>query len=182
MSRKFLTMVLVLAAVSITSVVGFAGGGSTTLKQATNVEAQKSEKEIDLIVNSENGIQTEEDIVLITIKGKEGSNVTLEVYLNSNVSTREDLQIAETIKDEDYTLLLTEDIQIKDLGTYSKEIKLKKGLYKIVAIKSNGIISHIDTKYILCMGTDDVDKILSNAKKAPLIPITDVIKTMINSK
>ncbi|TAH62439.1 MAG: hypothetical protein EWM50_05395, partial [Gottschalkiaceae bacterium] len=120
MSRKFLTMVLVLAAVSITSVVGFAGGGSTTLKQATNVEAQKSEKEIDLIVNSENGIQTEEDIVLITIKGKEGSNVTLEVYLNSNVSTREDLQIAETIKDEDYTLLLTEDIQIKDLGTYSK--------------------------------------------------------------
>lgn len=181
MSKKFLTMVLVLVAVSITSVVGFAGGGATT-KTDANVEVKKIEKEIEIIVNSENGIQTEEDIVLITIKGKQGTNVTLEVYLNVNISTREDLQTLKTVKDEDYTLLLTEDIEIKEMGTYSKELKLKKGLYKIVAIKDNGFVSHTDTKYILSMGNDDVDKILDNAKKTPLVPITDVLKTMIKSK
>ncbi len=182
MSRKLLTVALVLVAVSVSSVVGYAGGDSTNPKQAVKVEVPKIEKLVHIKEPSENSIQTEGDVVLITIKGKQGTNVTLEVYLNTNVTTKEEIGSIETmaIKAEDYDLILSENVEISSTGTgtYSKQLKLKKGLYKIVATKKEGDISHSDTRYILCRGIDDAAKTLDNAKNS----IIDTIKSILNSK
>ncbi len=180
MSRKLLTVVLVLVAVSVSSVVGYAGGDNANSKQAVKVEVPKIEKVVHIKEPSENSIQTEGDVVLITIKGKQGTNVTLEVYLNTNVTTKEEFDSLETmaIKAEDYDLILSENVEISSTGTYPKQLKLKKGLYKIVAIKKEGDISYSDTRYILCRGIDDAAKTLDNAKNA----IIDTIKSILNSK
>ncbi|WP_352420464.1 hypothetical protein [Proteiniborus sp.] len=185
MSRKLLTVALVLVAVSVTSVIGYAGGDNTDSKQALKVELQKPEKEVQIYVNSENGIQTEGDVILITVKGKKGSSVTLEVYLNANVVIKEEVKTIESLieaaKDEDYSLILSEDVELNDNGVYPKEIKLKKGLYKIVATKNDGSISHRDVRYILCKGIDDVAKTLDDAKNAIISPVIETIKKLIKS-
>lgn len=186
MSRKLLTMALVLVTVSVTSVIGYAGGDSTSPTQAHKVESQKIEKEVQIKEPSENSIQTEGDVVLITIKGKQGANVTLEVYLNTNVTTKEEFDLVEaaSIKAEDYELILSENVEISSTGTgtYSKEIKLKKGLYKIVATKQDGGVSHTDIRYILCKGIDDAAKTLNNAKNSIVTPFIDTIKSLLNNK
>lgn len=186
MSRKFLTVALVLVAVSVTSVVGYAGGDSTDPKQTVKVAVPKVEKEVQINEPSENSIQTEGDVVLITIKGKQGTNVTLEVYLNTNVTTKEEFDSLEAmiIKAEDYELILSENVEISSIGTgtYPKEIKLKKGLYKIVATKKDGSDSQCDVRYILCRGIDDVAKTLDDAKNAIITPFIDTIKSLLNSK
>lgn len=184
MSRKLLTVALVLVTIGVTSVVGYAGGGSSNPEQAIKVESAKNEKEIQIKEPSENSIQTEGDIVLITIKGKQGTNVTLEVYLSTNVAAKEELSIIETIKDEDYKLILSEDIEISSTGTgtYSKQIKLKKGLYKIVATKTDGGISRSDTKYVLCKGIDDASKTIEDAKNAIVSPVIDIMKKLMDDK
>ncbi|WIV12506.1 hypothetical protein [Proteiniborus sp. MB09-C3] len=186
MSRKLLTMAIVLVAISITSTIAYAGGDSTNPKQATKVESSKTEKEVQINVNSENGIQTEGDVVLITIKGKKGSSVTLEVYLNSDVSIKEELNtiesLIETAKAEDYSLILSEDVELNDNGVYPKEIELKKGLYKIVVTKKDGSLSQKDVRYILCKGIDDAAKTLDDAKNAIISPVIDTIKKLISNK
>ncbi len=185
MVKKFLTIALVLVAVSITSTTIYAGDGGTVPKQAVKVESQKTEKEVQINVNSENGIQTEGDVILITIKGKKGSSVTLEVYLNTNVAIQEDIKtiekLIEAAKAEDYSPLLSEDVELNDSGVYPKEIKLKKGLYKIVATKNDGSTSHRDVRYVLCKGIDDAAKTLDDAKNAIISPVIETIKKLINS-
>lgn len=186
MAKKFLTMALVLVAVGITSTIAYAGGDSTVPKQAVKVESQKIEKEVQINVNSENGIQTEGDVILITIKGKKGLSVTLEVYLNTNVAIQEDVKAIESLieaaKAEDYSLILSEDVELNDSGVYPKEIKLKKGLYKIVATKQDGSNSHRDVRYVICKGIDDAAKTLDNAKNAIISPVIETIKKLINNK
>lgn len=185
MSRKLLAMALVLATVSITSNMAYAGDDTVT-KQAVKVETQKTEKEVQINVNSENGIQTEGDVILITIKGKKDSSVILEVYLNTNVAIQEDVKtiekLIESAKDEDYSLLLSEDVELNDSGVYPKEIELKKGLYKIVVTKKNGYNTYTDVKYVLCKGIDDAAKTLDNAKNAIISPVIETIKNLINNK
>lgn len=184
MSRKLLTIALVLVAVSITSNIAYAGG-DTVPNQAVKVETQKTEKEIQLNVNSENGIQTEGDVILITIKGKKGSSVTLEVYLNANVVIQENVKTIESLieaaKAEDFSLIYSEDLELNDYGVYPKELKLKKGLYKIVATKKDGYNIHRDVRYILSKGIDDAAKTLDNAKNAIISPVIETIKKLINS-
>lgn len=186
MARKLLTMALVLVAVSITGTVVYAGGDGSASKQAVKVESQKVEKEVQINVNSINGIQTEGDVILITIKGKKGSSITLEVYLNSNVAIQEDVKdiesVIENAKAEDYTLILSEDVKLSEIGVYPKEIKLNKGLYKIVATKQDGSGLNRDVRYILCKGIDDAVKTLDNAKNSILSPVIETIKMLINSK
>ncbi|MFA5522994.1 MAG: hypothetical protein WDA24_01430 [Tissierellales bacterium] len=186
MAKKFLTMVLVLVAVGITSTIAYAGVGDTVPKQVVKVESQKVEKEVQINVNSENGIQTEGDVVLITIRGKKGVSVTFEVYLNTNVVIQEDVKTIESLveaaKAEDYSLLLSEVVELEDSGIYPKELKLKKGLYKIVAIKQDGTNSFREVRYVLCKGIDDAARTLDNAKNAIISPVIETIKKLINNK
>lgn len=111
--------------------------------------------------------------------------MTLEVYLNTNVAIQEDVKTIESVievaKAEDYSLILSEDVELNDSGVYPKELKLKKGLYKIVAIKQDGYNTYRDVRYVLCKGIDDAAKTLDDAKNAIISPVIETIKKLINS-
>jgi len=186
MFKKLLTMALILAAICIPSTFAYAGGGSTDSNSAIKVESQKIEKDVQINVNSENGIQTEGDVILITIKGKKGITVTLEVYLNTNIKMKENADtiesILESVNVDDFELILSEELELNDNGVYPKEIKLKKGLYKIVATKKGDSGYHRDVRYVLCKGIDNATKTLDDAKNSIVSPVIDAIKKLINSK
>lgn len=180
MARKLLVMAIVLVIVCITSITIYAGGDDIDTNQAVKEELQKIEKEVEIREPSQDSIKAEEDIVLITIKGKKGTNVTLDVYLNSKVSTKQEFDSLDSVNEEDYQLILSEDIEISltGTGTYSKEIELSKGLYKIVVTRNDGDVIASDTRYILCIGINDAAEVLDNAKNSLLTPFIDTIKNL----
>lgn len=171
MFKKLLTVAIVLIAIGTTGTVGYADGGDDTTKsQGSSIEQTKTEQtkvevveQKDLeIVGPEDKKTTTNNIVLLSGIGKEGTNVIIEVY--STVSINKDAFTLDNLpKDDEYILLWSEDFEITSIGSFAKELELKKGLYKIVFnVKKDEEVEIKAIRYIQIKDIEEVKEALEN--------------------
>lgn len=168
MLKKLLSVAIVLIAIGASGTVAYtAGGDDTTKNPAMNVEvAQQQDLEI---TSPEDKLATTDNIILLSGKGKEGTNVTIEVYSTVSIS-KETFTLDNLPEDDEYILLLTESFEIGSIGSFAKEKELKKGLYKIVfSVKKSDKVNVVATRYIYITSKEDVIKSIDNITEKPFI-------------
>jgi len=165
MLKKLLTVAIVLVVIGTTGTVGYTAGGDDATKtqepkQEPKIEVEE-QKELE-IVGPEDKKTTTNNIVLLSGIGKEGTNVIIEVY--STVSINKDAFSLDNLpKDDEYILLWSENFEITSIGSFAKELELKKGLYRIVfSIKKNEKVETEAIRYIQIKDIEEVKEALEN--------------------
>lgn len=167
MLRKLLSVAIVFVALCTIGTVAYADGEVTT----ENQEVQNKELEI---VGPEDMSTTTDKVIILSGKGKEGTNVIIEVY--STVTISKDTFTLENLpEDDEYILMTSEEFEISSLGSFAKEVELKKGLYKIVfSVKIDDEVKTEGIRYIQVKDVEDAIKALENVGTLTIKPITNV--------
>ncbi|WP_026895619.1 hypothetical protein [Clostridiisalibacter paucivorans] len=142
MLKRLITGTVALIIIGASSTVGYTDDLNKSNELDANIEVIKEEKELN-VVFPENNFTTSEDTVLLSGRGKEGTNITIEVYKISEKSTdSEDFEV--TIEEK---LIGEYTVEIGELEVFNKEIKLEVGKNKILVYPEdndeNSIIKHV---------------------------------------
>lgn len=108
---------------------------------SSNVEAS----DITLISPKNKTITTSE-VVLVSGKGPQGANITIDAYL-ANLLRDQKIDLNNLPKGG-YVLILSEKLKIGDSGNFARELTLAKGLNKIQAKVINSPDSSVRYVYI----------------------------------
>ncbi|NLL81074.1 MAG: hypothetical protein GX231_02055 [Tissierellia bacterium] len=103
-----------------------------TFAHATNIDATKYE-----ISNPEKtSYSTEDKIILINGKAPSGTEITFDVYgttdNTTDINKRKNFHLNNLPTDEEYILISNETVTSGNMGLFSKELDLVKGINKIV--------------------------------------------------
>ncbi|AFS79825.1 hypothetical protein Curi_c28330 [Gottschalkia acidurici 9a] len=123
------------------------------------------------LISPQNKTVTTNNIVLVSGKGKQGTNLTIDAYLSNIIKDKIDFN---NIPKDGYVLILSEDLKIGASGNFAKELTLKKGLHKIEVKVVNSANSAVRYIYIT-----DLNKARKELESVNDIKFTETLKQLI---
>ena len=124
------------------------------------------------LISPKNKTVTTSDVVLLSGKGPQGANITIEAYL-ANLIRDQKIDLNNPPKGG-YVLLVSEDLKIGDSGNFARELSLAKGLNKIQAKVVNS--KDLSVRYIYITDLNRSRTELSSINDARF---TDTLKSLI---
>lgn len=124
------------------------------------------------LISPKNKTITSSDVVLVSGKGPQGANITIDAYL-ANLLRNQKIDLNNPPKGG-YVLIVSEDLKIGDSGNFARELTLVKGLNKIQAKVVNSTDSSV--RYIYITDSEKARAELSSINDARF---TDTLKSLI---
>lgn len=124
------------------------------------------------LISPKNKTVTTSDVVLVSGKGPQGANITIDAYL-ANLLRNQKIDLNNPPKGG-YVLIVSEDLKIGDSGNFARELSLTKGLNKIQVKLVNSTDSSV--RYIYIANSEKARVELSSINEARF---TDTLKSLI---